>query len=160
MLHINQVFYSHVKSSEGDKLSSSSIHFTSLIICTLNRAFWTSSLNWNLSLLIIWSDLLQLRTFHGCFTPSTTRKLTSVSPINPWSDTRENIAFLLLRHCWNAWRHCWRGHVTFSHSCVIQVFTVSPSNERGEAMQCEARLLKVRQNSARHEKNTASSTVA
>jgi hypothetical protein len=30
MLHINQVFYSHVKSSRGDELSSSSIHFTSL----------------------------------------------------------------------------------------------------------------------------------
>jgi hypothetical protein len=54
----------------------------------------------------------------------TTCKRASVSPVKPWSDTRENRALLLLRHCWKAWRHCGTrgGHVTPPHSCVIQVF--------------------------------------
>jgi hypothetical protein len=54
-----------------------------------------------------------------------TSKRASVSLINPWSDTQETLlptVLLLLRHCWNAWRHCWRGHVIPPHSCVIQVF--------------------------------------
>jgi hypothetical protein len=57
--------------------------------------------------------------------PRTTCKRASVSPINPWSDKRETLIptmLLLLRHCWNAWSHCWYGHVTSPHSCVIQVF--------------------------------------
>jgi hypothetical protein len=33
------------------------------------------------------------------------------------------MVLLLLRHCWNAWHHSWRGHMTHPHSCVIQVFT-------------------------------------
>jgi hypothetical protein len=94
MLHINQVFYSHIKPSQGDELSSSSIHFTS------NRTI-RSSPTTNL--------------------PRTTRKRASVSP---WSDTRENRALLLLRHCGNAWSQFGTrgGHVTHPHSCVIQVF--------------------------------------
>jgi hypothetical protein len=54
----------------------------------------------------------------------TTCKRASVSPINPWSDTRENRALLLLCHCGNAWRHFGArgGHVTHPQSCVIQVF--------------------------------------
>jgi hypothetical protein len=47
-------------------------------------------------------------------------KHASISAINPWSDTRETLQ--LLRHCWNSWHHCWRGHVTLPHSCVIQEF--------------------------------------
>jgi hypothetical protein len=35
---------------------------------------------------------------------------------------RETGALLLLHHCGNALRHCWRGHVTPPHSCVIPVF--------------------------------------
>jgi hypothetical protein len=55
-----------------------------------------------------------------------TRKRASVSPKNPWSDMRETLlptVLQLLRHCWNAWRCCWRLHVTPPHSCVIQAFT-------------------------------------
>jgi hypothetical protein len=114
MLHINQVFCSHVKSSQGNELSSS-INFTPLITRTLNLELWTPSLNWNISLLLTRSDLLQLRTFHRCLPPRTTRERASVSRVNPWSDTRETRALLLLRHCW-------RGHVIPPHSYVIQVF--------------------------------------
>jgi hypothetical protein len=49
-----------------------------------------------------------------------TRKRASVSPVKPLSDKRE--MFQLFRHCWNAWRHRWHGHVTLPRSCVIQVF--------------------------------------
>jgi hypothetical protein len=37
-----------------------------------------------------------------------TRKRASVSPINPWSDTRETLLPTVLQLL----RHCWRGHVT------------------------------------------------
>jgi hypothetical protein len=55
--------------------------------------------------------------------------------------------------------------MTSPHSCVIQVFRVSPSNERGEAMLsearwCEAPLGTTWQSLARHGENTLSSTVA
>jgi hypothetical protein len=72
--------------------------------------------------------------------PELTRKRASVSHINSWSDTRETLQ--LLRHCWNAWRHCWRGHVTLPRSCVIQVFIMSPGNKkarRGDARRCATR---------------------
>jgi hypothetical protein len=49
----------------------------------------------------------------------TTRKRTSVSPVNPCTDTRENRALLLLRHCW-------RGHVTPPHSCVMGTSEARP----------------------------------
>jgi hypothetical protein len=81
--------------------------------------------NWNLSLLTTRSALLQLRTFHGCLPPRTAHKWASVSPISPRSDRRETFlpkVLQLLRHCWNAWHHCWSGHVTLPHSCVIEVF--------------------------------------
>jgi hypothetical protein len=82
-----------------------------------------------------------------------TRKRASVSPINPWPDTRETLlptVLQLLRHCWNAWRHCWRGHVTPPHSCGIQVFIAVDCNKRGEAIR----------DSSRHGEKTASPTVA
>jgi hypothetical protein len=67
--------------------------------------------------------------------PITTPERASVSPINPWSETRETRAFLLLRHCGNTWRHCWRGHVTPPLSCLIKVFiaVVWQQARRGEA---------------------------
>jgi hypothetical protein len=55
-----------------------------------------------------------------------TGNCTSVSPINAWSDMRETLlpmVLLLLRHCWNAWRHCWRGHITPPHSCHPSVYS-------------------------------------
>jgi hypothetical protein len=70
-----------------------------------------------------------------------TSKRASVSPINPWSDTRETLlptVLLLLRHCWNAWGHCWCGHVTPPYSCIIQVFGCYLAT-RDEAMRGEAR---------------------
>jgi hypothetical protein len=69
-----------------------------------------------------------------------TRKRAPVSPINPWSDTRETLQFL--RHCWKAWRHCWRGHVTLPTSCVIQVFIAVAwqRTRRGDARLITARL--------------------
>jgi hypothetical protein len=68
------------------------------------------------------------------------RKRASVSPINPLSDTRETLQ--LLYHCWKAWRHCWRGHVTLPHSCVIQVFIAVAWQQmrRGDARLLTARL--------------------
>jgi hypothetical protein len=89
-----------------------------------------------------------------------TRKWASVSPINPWSDTRETLQ--LLRHCWNAWRHYWRGHVTPPRSCIMQVFIAVAwqQTRRGDAMRGDTRLVTARLGSARHGENTASSTVA
>jgi hypothetical protein len=89
-----------------------------------------------------------------------TSKRASVSPINPWSDTRETLLPTLLQllcHCWNAWRHCWRGHVTPPHSCIIQVFiaVVWQQTRRGDAWPVTAW-----QTSARHGENTALSAVA
>jgi hypothetical protein len=60
----------------------------------------------------------------------TTCKWASVSPISPWSDMRKNRALLLSCHCGTC-----RGHMIPPHSCVIQVFIMLPSNERGEAGQ-------------------------
>jgi hypothetical protein len=101
--------------------------FTSLITRTLIREFWTPSLNWNPSLLIRRSEFIQLRNFHGCLPPRTTRKRAPVPPINSWSDTQKHRALILLRHCGNAWCH-WGtrgGHVTLPHfcCCAIQAFT-------------------------------------
>jgi hypothetical protein len=115
----HKVSTSHLKSSQADELSSSSLHFTSLITGTLNWELWTRSLNWKRS------DLPQLPTFGGCLPPITTCKRSSISPINLRSDTQETLlptVLLLLQHCWNAWCHCWHGHVTSPYSCVIQVF--------------------------------------
>jgi hypothetical protein len=70
--------------------------------------------------------------------PITTTELASVSPINPWSDTREMLQ--LLHHCWNAWRYCWCGHVTLPHSCIIQVFIAVAGNKRGDVMSYSSRL--------------------
>jgi hypothetical protein len=50
-------------------------------------------------------------------------KRTSVSPIQPLSDTRKTTVLLPLRHCRNKWHRCWHGHMTPPHSCVTQVFT-------------------------------------
>jgi hypothetical protein len=65
------------------------------------------------------------------------RKLLA-NELQSWSDTRETLlptVLQLLRHCWNAWRHWWRGHVTLPHSCVIQVFIAVAwqQTRRGEA---------------------------
>jgi hypothetical protein len=82
-----------------------------------------------------------------------TRKRASVSPKIPWSDTREMLlptVLQLLRHFWNAWRHCWRTHVTLPHSCVIQVFIALAGNKRGEAMQCDARPSELIRDFSRH----------
>jgi hypothetical protein len=127
---MKKVFQSHFKSSQIDELSSSSLHFIQLSLLILN--FWTPSVNWKLSLPTTRLDLLQLRTFRGCFPlrttsrgcllPRTNWELTSVSPINPWSDTRKTTVLLLLHHCGNSWHHCWCSHLTPPHSCVIQVF--------------------------------------
>jgi hypothetical protein len=83
-----------------------------------------------------------------------TRKRASVSPINPWSDMQENapsngtsvVASLL-----NSWRHCWRGHVTLPHSCVIQVFiaVASQQTRQGDARRGDARLVTARLGLAR-----------
>jgi hypothetical protein len=69
------------------------------------------------------SGLLQLWTSHGCLPPRTNWKWTSVSPINPGSDTRKNhvkwsLSALL---CDVTAEH--GGHVTLSDCCTIQVFT-------------------------------------
>jgi hypothetical protein len=73
-----------------------------------------------------------------------TRERASVSPINPWSDTRETLlptVLQLLRHCWNAWPHCWRGHVNSPHSCVIQVLIAVAwkQTRRGDVRRCATR---------------------
>jgi hypothetical protein len=73
-----------------------------------------------------------------------TRKRASVSSINPWSDTRETLQ--LLRHCWNAWRHCRRGHMTHLRSCIIQVFIAVAWQQMRRG---DARLVTARQSSAR-----------
>jgi hypothetical protein len=65
-------------------------------------------------------------TTHAENSPRTTYKRASVSPINPWSDTRENRPLLLLRHFGTR-----GGHVINPHSFVIQVFiTVAWQRER------------------------------
>jgi hypothetical protein len=96
-----------------------SLHFASPLTRTLNR------------------DLLQLRTFHGCLPPWSTRERASVSPINLWSDTRETLLPTVLQLL----RHCWRGHVYPPHSCVIQVFIGVDWQQmrRGEAMRDSSR---------------------
>jgi hypothetical protein len=132
MLQINQVFYSHVKSSHGNKIPSSSIHFTSLHF-TYNLHSQLRTLNYFTHLKSITSNHT-IRTSPTMNLPRlsptenyysrTTCKRASVSPINPWSDMRENRALLLLLHCGNAWRHfrTHGGHVTHPNSCVIQMF--------------------------------------
>jgi hypothetical protein len=47
-----------------------------------------------------------------------TRRRASVSPTNPWSNTRKALLPTVLQLL----RYCWRGQVTPPHSCVIQVF--------------------------------------
>jgi hypothetical protein len=84
------------------------------------------------------------RTSRGCLPTRTPCKRASVSPINPWSDTRGMLfhtVLQLLRRCWNAWRHCWRGHVTPLHSCFIQVIIVVAwqQTRRGDARLVTAR---------------------
>jgi hypothetical protein len=94
-------------------------------------------------------SLLQLRTSRGFLPPRNACKRASVSPINPWSDTRETLrptVLQLLRHCWHAWRHCWLGHVTPPHSCVIQVFIAVAWQQTRWG---DARLVTTRQSSAR-----------
>jgi hypothetical protein len=87
--------------------------------------------------------------------PKSTRKWASVSPINPWSDMRENasiVASLLKRS---------RGpspllrHPSFYSCCLA-------TNEarQCEAMRGDAQLITARLGSTRHWENTASSTVA
>jgi hypothetical protein len=61
-----------------------------------------------------------------------THKRASVSPINPWSDTRETLLPTVLQLL----RHCWRSHVTLPHSCVIQVFIAVAWQQ---TRQCDAR---------------------
>jgi hypothetical protein len=63
-----------------------------------------------------------------------THKRASVSPINPWSDTREMFLPTVLQLL----RHCWRGHVTLPLSCVIQVFIAVAwqQTRQGDARWC------------------------
>jgi hypothetical protein len=75
---------------------------------------------------VCYRELLQSPTENWPITPP---ELASVSPINPWSDTREMLQLL---------RHWWRGHVTLPHSCVIQVFVAVAwqQTRRGDATRC------------------------
>jgi hypothetical protein len=57
--------------------------------------------------------------------PRTTRKRASVSPINPWSDTRETLLPTVLYSCVTVEMRDVTAdavHVTLPLSCVIQVF--------------------------------------
>jgi hypothetical protein len=60
----------------------------------------------------------------------------------------------MLRHCGTS-----GGRVTSPHSCVIQAFTVSPSNERGEASRGATQHDKVELGSARRKHRSVSCCV-
>jgi hypothetical protein len=62
---------------------------------------------------------------------------------------RENAS--IVASLFNAWCHCWCGHVTLPHSCVIQVFIAVAwqQTRRGEAMRRDALLVRTRLGSAR-----------
>jgi hypothetical protein len=112
-------------------------------------------------------ELTAISAENYCNLPSRTLcKRASVSPINPRSGMRKapSNGASIICHCWNAWRHCWRCHVTPPHSCVIQVFVAVAwqQTRRGDARRCATRhgtanLGSARQTSSRHGEDTASS---